>query len=561
MSIKGRMIIMAFAAVMGLSILGFLQMYSASAVKAATDRGEQLRAQIDILSNMRLMNIEMLLAAMDSIIDKSEGHVQPERQKAIDDAVAFMRSNYKVVDEFRTHLPNKDLGKTFQPSFEALAKAIQTDLKTAIETNAGEEAFAKLDDVIDGAGEDVTKILEALSNAGQKQLQQAFANANDAVDTSSSATLIAYVATLLVLLPLVFFVARGVVRSLATLTAIMQKLANGDLTVDIPDVAAKKRKDEIDAMTATVQIFKDNALEVERLRQEQAQTEARAAEEKRHEMEKLASSFEESVLGVVTNLSSSATEMRSSAEVMDGAVKETLNQANIVAGAADSAATSVQSVASGSEELSSAIKEISQQVAETSNAVRELVQKAEQSNTEVGKLGALAEKIGEVVEMISDVAEQTNLLALNATIEAARAGEAGKGFAVVASEVKNLATQTSKATEDISIQIGAMQESAKSVVDVIGGFGTVISRVDEIATTIASAIEQQGAATQEIARSAQSASGSTNEVSSANTQVTNVAKEAGQSASHVLTAASELSGQAEDLRKEVDRFLRTIRAA
>lgn len=552
---------MALAAITGLSILGFLQMYSASAVKSATERGEVLRSQIDVLSNMRLMNIEMLLAAMDSIIDKVEGKVQPERQKSIDDAVAFMRSNYRVLDEFRSQLPNKEIGATFQTSFEALAKAIQQDLKTAIETNAGDEAFAKLDDVIDSSGEDVTKILEVLSGEGQKQLQLAFARANDAVDTASSATLIAYVATLLVLLPLVFFVARGVVRALASLTAIMEKLANGDLKVDIPNVAGKKRRDEIDAMTATVQIFKDNALEVERLRQEQAQAEARATEEKRREMEKLAASFEQSVLGVVTTLSSSATEMRSSAEAMDEAVKQTLDQANIVAGSADSAATSVQSVASGSEELSSAIKEISHQVAETSNIVRELVQNAEKSNDEVAKLGALADKIGEVVELISDVAEQTNLLALNATIEAARAGEAGKGFAVVASEVKNLATQTSKATEDISVQIGAMQESAKSVVDVIGGFGSVIARVDEIATTIASAIEQQGAATQEIARSAQSASGSTNEVSSANSQVTSVAKEAGQSATHVLTAASELSGQADVLRKEVEKFLKTIRVA
>lgn len=146
------MVIMALAAMVGLTVLGVLQIYSASAVKTATERGERLRLQIDILSNMRLQNIEMLLAAMDSIIDKAEGHVQPERQEVIDGAVAYIRKHYDVVAQIGGRLSNKETAASFEPSFEALTKAIQTDLKTAIETNAGDEAFAKLDDVIDGAG-------------------------------------------------------------------------------------------------------------------------------------------------------------------------------------------------------------------------------------------------------------------------------------------------------------------------------------------------------------------------------------------------------------------------
>jgi methyl-accepting chemotaxis protein len=176
-------------------------------------------------------------------------------------------------------------------------------------------------------------------------------------------------------------------------------------------------------------------------------------------------------------------------------------------------------------------------------------------------LSAAAQKIGDVVKLISDIASQTNLLALNATIEAARAGDAGKGFAVVASEVKSLANQTAKATEEISAQVASMQGATNDAVQAIHSIGGTIGTINEIATTIASAVEEQGAATQEIARNVQEAAQGTGQVSSNIVGVNQAASETGAASSQVLASAEELGKQAETLRADVDQFLANIRAA
>ena len=186
---------------------------------------------------------------------------------------------------------------------------------------------------------------------------------------------------------------------------------------------------------------------------------------------------------------------------------------------------------------------------------------AERTNVTVQGLAEAAEKIGAVVELITGIAEQTNLLALNATIEAARAGDAGKGFAVVASEVKSLANQTAKATEEIGQQIASMQSAAGEAVEAIGGIGKTITEVDEIAATIAAAVEEQGTATQDIARNVQEAAKGTQEVSSNITGVSQGAEETGKAAATVLEATGQLAKQSEDLRAAVDKFLVDIRAA
>jgi methyl-accepting chemotaxis protein len=173
----------------------------------------------------------------------------------------------------------------------------------------------------------------------------------------------------------------------------------------------------------------------------------------------------------------------------------------------------------------------------------------------------MAQKIGDIVKLINDIASQTNLLALNATIEAARAGEAGKGFAVVASEVKSLATQKSKATEDIAAQISGIQGATQKSVTAIAAIGKTIGEISQIATTIASAVEQQGAATQEIARNVQQAAAGTQEVSSNVAGVTEAATATGEAAGAVERAAGELSAQSQQLRERVDAFLSQVRAA
>jgi methyl-accepting chemotaxis protein len=276
--------------------------------------------------------------------------------------------------------------------------------------------------------------------------------------------------------------------------------------------------------------------------------------------QRLADNFEKQVMGVVDAVSAAAEEMERSAQSLSSSSEETAQQAQSVSAAAEQASANVQTVSSASEELSSSIQEISRQVGESSRISSEASHQAAETNRQVEGLKAAADKIGEVVQLISDIAEQTNLLALNATIEAARAGEAGKGFAVVASEVKQLASQTAKATEEIRGQVQRIQAETGGAVEAIRGISETIDRVNEIAQAVASAVEEQGAATQEIARNVQEASQGTQQVTHNIAGVSEAAQETGSGSSQVLSAASDLSAQATTLRNEVDTFLEEVRA-
>ena len=347
-------------------------------------------------------------------------------------------------------------------------------------------------------------------------------------------------------------------RPLALMTDAMAKLAAGDNSIGIPST---EKHDDIGAMARTVQVFKENAIEIERMRAEQIETEKRAQEDKRQAMLELAGNFENSVKGVVDTVSASATEMQSMAESMSATAGQTNQQAGAVATASEQATANVQTVATATEEMSVTVGEIGRQVEQSAAIAQRAVTEAENTNGTVRGLAEAAEKIGAVVELITGIAEQTNLLALNATIEAARAGDAGKGFAVVASEVKSLANQTAKATEEIDQQIAGMQGVAGEAVEAIGSIGKTITEVSEIATTIAAAVEEQGTATREIARNVQDAARGTQDVTSNITGVSTGTEETGKAANQVLETSSELTEKAMDLRTQIDNFLKAVRAA
>jgi methyl-accepting chemotaxis protein len=351
---------------------------------------------------------------------------------------------------------------------------------------------------------------------------------------------------------------RALVRPIVSMTAAMERLAGGDKDVAVPAVG---RGDEIGRMAAAVQVFKENAIKVERLQAEQAADSERASAERRTARLKLAETFESAVRGVVTAVSGSATAMQENARTFAATADRAQTQAKAVAAASDEASTNVQTVASAAEELATSIREISQQVSHSAKIAERAVAEADQTDTTVQSLAVAAQKIGDVVKLINDIAGQTNLLALNATIEAARAGEAGKGFAVVASEVKSLATQTAKATEDIAQQIAAIQTATDQSVQAIQGIGHTIGEINQIATAIASAVEEQGAATKEIARSVQQASRGTGDVSANIAGVSQAVGETGAAAGQVQAAAADLATQGDKLRAEVDKFLADLRAA
>jgi len=357
---------------------------------------------------------------------------------------------------------------------------------------------------------------------------------------------------------IVFFLARGITQPIASMTDVMHRLSGGDNTVE---VNGAERRDEIGAIAQAVQVFKDNAIEMERMRAERVEAEEKAKAQRKQEMNELAENFEAAVKGVVESVAASAHQMESTAQSMASSSEQTSQQSVAVAGASEEAAGNIQTVASASEELSSSIKEIGNQVAQSTQIAREAVEQATKTNEEVSGLVEAAKRIGEVVNLIQDIAEQTNLLALNATIEAARAGDAGKGFAVVASEVKSLANQTAKATEEIGSQISGIQSATTEAAGAISHIGETIEKMNEIAGAVAAAVEQQAAATQEISRNVQEASTGAQEVSKNISGVMEAADASGQAAKMVLSAANEVSGQSQTLGNEVDGFLERVREA
>ncbi len=353
-----------------------------------------------------------------------------------------------------------------------------------------------------------------------------------------------------------FGVARTITRPLDGMTNAMRRLASGETETEIP---ALERADELGEMAMTLQVFKENALERRRLEGEAEEAARRAEVEKHLLIRRLADDFESEMSGVISTVGDAAEQMHGSAQTLSDTARDTSEQAVTVSSAAEQAAINVQTVSSAAEELSSSINEISTQVSRSSVRSSEAVSQAEETNTTVRRLSAASQHIGEVVTLINDIAEQTNLLALNATIEAARAGEAGKGFAVVASEVKNLANQTAKATGDIASQITEIQSATDSAVLAIGGITDSVSEINEIAASISAAIEQQDAATREIARNVEQAYRGTQEVSENIGHVTRAAGTTGAAAGDILNSAGDMNRQSALLNSKLIDFLNGVR--
>ncbi len=357
---------------------------------------------------------------------------------------------------------------------------------------------------------------------------------------------------------LAFLTGRAISRPVVEMTASMERLASGDTSATIP---ARGRRDEIGQMADAVQVFKENAIESERLREEQTRNELRVEEEKRNATLEMADNLEASVMSVVEKVGSAADEMKATAQFMSEASEQTTSRATTVASASEEATVTAQTVASASEELSNSIQEITRQVDDAKGLAAEGKERAISTNQAVQGLSDGAQKIGDVVDLINAIAEQTNLLALNATIEAARAGESGKGFAVVASEVKELASQTAKATEEIRQQIGTMQESTNVTVGEIENVVQAMSQISEMTEAVSFSVGEQNAATRDIATNIQQTASGTQDVSENILEVNSAAQQSSEAAGRVVSVVDDLNSQSDVLKRELQQFLASLRAA
>ena len=485
-----------------------------------------------------------MTAAEISSIDRAQGRVDLDRQ-LIEAGVDQIGNPARLVK------PLKDAVDAYfggvAPWLEKEILAFRSDGKYGI--NSEDELAAKVVPAVQS--------FFAVRDAALAEAAERAGAARDGALMLLALAGLAVVALLGVLAGVTVMLRRRVITPLATLTAAVGELAAGRDDAVIPTI---DRADEIGAMAGSLQVFKD-ALIANKAADKAAAVEADAKIQRGQRVDMITRDFEAMIGEVVDVVSLASTELETSAGTLTASAERSEQLTTMVAAASEEASTNVQSVASATEEMASSVNEISRQVQDSARIASEAVEQAQKTNDRVGELAKAAARIGDVVELINTIAGQTNLLALNATIEAARAGEAGRGFAVVASEVKALAEQTAKATGEISLQISGIQAATQESVGAIKEIGDTIGRMSEIATAIASAVEQQGAATQEISRNVQQAAHGTQQVSANITDVQRGASETGSASSQVLTAAKSLSGESSRLKREVGKFLSSVRAA
>ncbi len=555
LSIGAKMMLTAVVSLSAVTILSLLHLQLGRVVGEKMGDSDHFREISDNLVLMRTAVLQSELVVKDAVARRGDFSKSNLRDLAIA-RKDFARGTKKVADFMRD--ASKALGeRDAAGEFAALNRMIDEQVRPAL----GKDDFAALAAAAgqyDAKAANLNEMLETMADTSAAEMRRHFGSTATEIEKASAVNLATFAGSLLILVPLLFFSTRSILRPLKQLTRAMQLLAEGATDIAIP---ARERRDEIGAMAATVEVFRANTEKMHALERERQESGERAAQERRTLMDELAGRFDERMRGLIAAITSEGGKLRDLAEALTTVAAATGRHGGEAGDASRQAADNVKAVAAAAEELSASLREVAQQIQRSAAIAKQAVDDVEATGKDVESVAATAARINDVVKLIGEIASQTNLLALNATIEAARAGDAGKGFAVVAGEVKSLANQAAKATEDIAAQIDELHTVVSRSVKSISAVRGVIAEADAITAAVAGAIAQQSTATHEIASNVSQAAAGNQQVVTVIGLLADSAQEGQRTAEAVNAAAQALGEASSRLDRDVHAFVDQVRAA